>query len=137
MRGLWLLVLAGTCGAMRAGGWRPGSAGARSVLVVASSAPPTSWFVKTETFVKSKSFGEIRPHLEAHKEWVARLRAAGEVVTSGYRVDADGRPGGGGLMIFAAADHAAAEHLVRQDPLITAGVRAAAIQYIIDTSAPP
>ena len=123
MRGLWLLVLAGTCGAMHVGGWRPGSAGARSGRAVAASAPPTSWFVKTETFVKSKSFGEIRPHLEAHKEWVARLRAAGEVITSGYRVDADGRPGGGGLMIFAAADHAAAEELVLQDPLIAAGAR--------------
>ena len=74
------------------------------------------WFVKTETF--KRPFPEVKPHLEAHRAWVAQLRAAGQVITSGYRVDAEGRPGGGGLMIFAATNHAAAEALVKQDPLI-------------------
>jgi len=80
-----------------------------------------SWFVKTESFVSSKSFPEIKPHLEAHKVWVAGLRAEGVTVTSGYRVDAQGRPGGGGLMFFAAVDHEAAEAFVLQDPLVANG----------------
>mmetsp|Transcript_35749 Transcript_35749/g.76323 ORF Transcript_35749/g.76323 Transcript_35749/m.76323 type:complete len:303 (-) Transcript_35749:159-1067(-) len=79
------------------------------------------WFVKTEVFRPSFSFSEIRPHLEAHKVWVDSLRAEGTSITSGYRVDADGRPGGGGLMIFAAADYATAERLVMCDPLVANG----------------
>ena len=68
--------------------------------------------------MRTKAFPEIRPHLEAHKEWVDDLRSDGYPITSGYRVDAEGKPGGGGLMLFAAADYAAAEALVLLDPLI-------------------
>ena len=75
-----------------------------------------SWFVKTETFCKP--FPQVKPHLEAHREWVAKLRANGHVITSGYRVDAEGKPGGGGMMFFAARDYDAAHALVQQDPLI-------------------
>ena len=89
---------------------------AHGLSAVARPADP--WFVKTETFKKTLSFPQIRPHLEAHKVWVAELRAGGMSITSGYRVDADGRPGGGGLMLFAAADYSAAEQLVLDDPLI-------------------
>ncbi len=92
-----------------------------SFLVLPVAAASWQWFVKTETFVKHKTFPEIRPHLEAHKEWVAALRADGDVITSGYRVDELGKPGGGGLMLFAAADHAAAEALVLKDPLVANG----------------
>jgi len=77
------------------------------------------WFVKTETFCQP--FSVVKPHLEAHREWVAEMRAAGTVITSGYRVDNEGRPGGGGLMFFQAADYAEAELLVRRDPLVVNG----------------
>mmetsp|Transcript_20670 Transcript_20670/g.29900 ORF Transcript_20670/g.29900 Transcript_20670/m.29900 type:complete len:148 (+) Transcript_20670:71-514(+) len=75
-----------------------------------------SWFVKTEQF--KKPFPEVKPHLEAHRAWITELRESGFCVTSGYRVDAEGRPGGGGLMIFAATNYSAAEALVLQDPLV-------------------
>ena len=78
----------------------------------------SQWFVKTETFKESLTFPTIKPHLEAHKEWVAGLRSGGMTVTSGYRVDAQGRPGGGGLMLFAAQDYEAAQGIVEQDPLV-------------------
>ena len=74
------------------------------------------WFVKTEQFVKP--FAEVKPHLEARSAWISQLREDGAVVTSGYRVDAEGKPGGGGMMFFAARECAAAEALVLQDPLI-------------------
>jgi len=75
------------------------------------------WFVKTEQF--SKRFPEVKPHLEAHREWVRKLRESNpQTIVSGYRVDENDRPGGGGLMIFAAKDHEAAEQLVRNDPLV-------------------
>ena len=94
----------------------------RSHIIRADSTDPIDpiaefqWFVKTETF--AKPFPVVKPHLEAHRSWVATLRGDGYPITSGYRVDAEGKPGGGGLMVFKAACHAAAEELVRQDPLI-------------------
>lgn len=92
----------------------------RALLAISAcaNAMKLPWFVKTETFKPTKAFPEIRPHLEAHKAWVAALREDGMQITSGYRVDAAGKPGGGGLMLFAAADFAAAERLVLCDPLV-------------------
>jgi uncharacterized protein YciI len=80
-----------------------------------------AWFVKTETFCRP--FPEVKPHLEAHREWVVDYRAARgpSSMTSGYRLDENGKPGGGGLMIFRAADHAAAVAVVQCDPLVANG----------------
>ena len=76
-----------------------------------------SWFCKTEQF--KRPFPEVKPHLEAHKEWVTKLRTEqGMCITSGYRVDAAGRPGGGGLMFLAAQSYEAALEVVLQDPLV-------------------
>mmetsp|Transcript_12439 Transcript_12439/g.26473 ORF Transcript_12439/g.26473 Transcript_12439/m.26473 type:complete len:167 (+) Transcript_12439:118-618(+) len=90
--------------------------------VILNAAPDgMHWFVKTEQFCKP--FPVVKPHLEAHRAWVRSLREQNDsgnqpTIVSGYRVDAEDRPGGGGLMIFAAKDYAAAEELVRNDPLI-------------------
>ena len=78
-----------------------------------------SWFVKTEQFCKP--FPQVKPYLEQHRTWVDKLRENGYCVTSGYRVDADGKPGGGGLMIFAALNYDVAKELVLQDPLVANG----------------
>merc|ERR1719424_2777394 len=90
-------------------------------IISCAEALQAPWFVKTETFKQSLAFPQIRPHLEAHKVWVDALRAEGQSITSGYRVDANGAPGGGGLMLFAAKDYAAAEELVLCDPLVANG----------------
>eukprot|EP00545_Synedropsis_sp_CCMP1620_P013780 CAMPEP_0119008600 /NCGR_PEP_ID=MMETSP1176-20130426/3815_1 /TAXON_ID=265551 /ORGANISM="Synedropsis recta cf, Strain CCMP1620" /LENGTH=336 /DNA_ID=CAMNT_0006960963 /DNA_START=13 /DNA_END=1023 /DNA_ORIENTATION=- len=75
------------------------------------------WFVKTETFCKP--FPQVKPHLEAHKQWVSDLRRQqGRCITSGYRVDAEGKPGGGGLLFLAAKNYDEALELVLQDPLV-------------------
>lgn len=78
-----------------------------------------SWFVKTEQFCKP--FPQVKPHLEAHRAWVAVLREEGYCITSGYRVDSEGKPGGGGLMFLAAKTYAEAEALVLLDPLVANG----------------
>ena len=78
-----------------------------------------AWFIKTETFRLPRP--QLLAHLQAHHAWVAQLRQQGVVISSGYLVDQAGRPGGGGLLLLAAADYAAAEALVRQDPLIANG----------------
>ena len=83
------------------------------------------WFVKTEQFCKP--FPEVKPHLEAHREWVRSLRATDNTtqqqttIVSGYRVDENDRPGGGGLMIFAAKDYTSAKEFVMNDPLVANG----------------
>jgi len=78
-----------------------------------------AWFIKTETFRLQRP--QLLAHLQAHHAWVAELRQQGVVISSGYLVDQAGRPGGGGLLLLAAEDYAAAEALVRQDPLIANG----------------
>lgn len=77
------------------------------------------WFIKTETFLRP--YAEMRPHLEAHRVWVAQQRGRGVVMASGYLVDGEDRPGGGGLLVLEAADHAAAQALVLQDPMVRSG----------------
>ena len=78
--------------------------------------PPMPWFVKTETIQVAPA--AARPHLAAHRAWVAELRAQGIRISSGYLVDGEGRPGGGGLLLLEATDHASAEALIRQDPML-------------------
>jgi uncharacterized protein YciI len=78
-----------------------------------------AWFIKTETFRRPRD--EVEPHRRAHLAWVKELQCQGCRISSGYLVDAQGRPGGGGLLLLEATDHAAALALVQQDPLITSG----------------
>lgn len=78
------------------------------------------WFIKRETFLRP--YAELRPHLQAHRSWVEQLRGHGVRISSGYLVDRDGRPGGGGLLLLEAEDFAAAQELIRQDPMIRSGL---------------
>ena len=77
------------------------------------------WFVKQETFLHP--YSAMKPHLEAHRAWVEQLRADGVVISSGYLVDGEGRPGGGGLLQLQAANYAEAEALVLEDPMVRSG----------------
>jgi uncharacterized protein YciI len=77
------------------------------------------WFVKTETF--RLPYSAMRPHLAAHRVWVEQLRAQGVLMSSGYLVDAQGHPGGGGLLLLQAPDYASAETLIQQDPMLRSG----------------
>ena len=77
------------------------------------------WFVKTERFLRP--YFEMKPHLEAHRRWVEQLRGEGQVLSSGYLVDGEGRPGGGGLLLLKAGDYSEAEALIQQDPMVLSG----------------
>ena len=91
----------------------------RGKLALYAAPDGMKWFVKTEQFCKP--YPQVKPYLEAHREWVQKLReenTAQQIIVSGYRVDENDKPGGGGLMIFAAKDYAAAEEFVKNDPLI-------------------
>ena len=80
---------------------------------------PMPWFIKTETILGEPA--SVRDQLAAHRAWVAELRARGVRISSGYLVDGQGRPGGGGLLLLEASDHASAEALIRQDPMVRGG----------------
>ena len=74
------------------------------------------WFIKTETFTADTvalSFEQRRPHLEAHRDWVTHQSQQGRTIRSGFLVDAQRRPGGGGLLIFEAESFEAAMRWVR------------------------
>ncbi len=77
------------------------------------------WFIKRETF--RLPHAELRPDLAAHRAWVAELRERGVHISSGYLVDGEGQPGGGGLLLLEAVDYARAEALIRQDPMVRGG----------------
>ena len=84
-----------------------------------------AWFVKTETFTvvaASLAVEQRRPTLEAHCRWVSDEAAAGRRLRSGYLVDGDRRPGGGGLLMFEASSYADAVAWVQNDPMIIAGL---------------
>lgn len=112
----WLLFSILTSSAALAPRLRSAPTRLRLSAAVDAAADAERWFVKTETF--SRPFPEVKPHLEAHRAWVRTLREGGARVTSGYRVDRDGRPGGGGMLFLRAPSFAAAEAVVRRDPLI-------------------
>jgi uncharacterized protein YciI len=81
------------------------------------------WFFKHETFTAETAdlpMAQRRPHLEAHRAWVEQESAAGRRIRSGFLVDEQRRPGGGGLLIFEAASYAEALEWVQQDPMIKA-----------------
>ena len=77
------------------------------------------WFVKQETFLRP--YAVMKPHLAAHRRWVEELRQKGVVISSGYLVDGEGQPGGGGLLVLEAPSHAEAESLVQRDPMVLSG----------------
>jgi uncharacterized protein YciI len=77
------------------------------------------WFVKQETVLRP--YAAMKPHLEAHHRWVEELRRTGVVISSGYLVDGEGQPGGGGLLLLEAESYAEAEGLVRCDPMVRSG----------------
>ena len=74
------------------------------------------------------------PTLEAHRAWVDQESAAGRRIRSGFLVDAQRRPGGGGLLIFEAASYAEALEWVQQDPMIQAGLVSWTLQEWIPVS---
>jgi len=52
---------------------------------------------------------------------VEQLRADGVRISSGYLVDGEAQPGGGGLLLLECVDYATAAALVAQDPMLLSG----------------
>ena len=96
-----------------------------------------AWFVKHETFTAETAdlpLEQRRPLLDAHRAWVEQEAKAGRRVRSGFLVDAQRRPGGGGLLIFEAASFTEALEWVQQDPMIQADLVSWTLQEWIPVS---
>ena len=81
------------------------------------------WFIKHERFTSETmelSAEQRAVHLSAHRLWVEQQSRSGRFIRSGYLVDGNRRPGGGGLLMFEAASYDEALAWVQQDPMIRA-----------------
>lgn len=78
-----------------------------------------AWFIKRETFVWPRE--RLRPHLQAHQQWVRSLQEQGHHLSSGYLVDDRDQPGGGGFLVLEAKNYADAHALVNTDPMVCSG----------------
>lgn len=80
-----------------------------------------AWFVKRETFTSAAASLPVeqrRPMLEAHRRWVKEESEAGKKICSGFLVDQQRLPGGGGLLIFEAESYEEAWVWLQKDPMI-------------------
>ena len=78
-------------------------------------------FIKTEKFKKETlklSNSERKKFLLMHKEWVEDVSRSGQYIHSGYLINEEKRPGGGGLLIFEAKDYLTAKKMIGNDPMI-------------------
>ncbi len=78
-------------------------------------------FIKTEKFKKKTldlSKSERKNFLLMHKEWVKKISQSGQYIHSGYLINENKIPGGGGLLIFEAKDYLTAKKIIENDPMI-------------------
>ena len=78
-------------------------------------------FIKTEKFKKETlklSNSERKKFLLMHKQWVEDISKSGHYIHSGYLINEEKRPGGGGLLIFEAKDYLTAKKIIGNDPMI-------------------
>ena len=78
-------------------------------------------FIKTEKF-KDKTIElsniERKKFLLMHKEWVKNISESGHYIHSGYLINEQKMPGGGGLLILEAKDYLTAKKIIENDPMI-------------------
>ena len=82
-----------------------------------------AWFIKTEFFTpqaKDLSLEIRRSHISRHRLWVSELNKQGITASSGYLVDENHVPGGGGLLILKADTYSIAKSIIKNDPIILA-----------------
>ncbi len=78
-------------------------------------------FIKTEKF-KAKTLelsnNEKKTFLLMHKKWVKNISQSGHYIHSGYLINENKIPGGGGLLIIEAKDYLTARKIIEEDPMI-------------------
>ena len=78
-------------------------------------------FIKTEKFKNETlelSNSERKNFLLLHKQWVKKISQSGHYIHSGYLINENKIPGGGGLLIIEAEDYLTAKKIIENDPMI-------------------
>ncbi len=89
-----------------------------AVLLITTSMP---FFIKTEKFTKktlSLRLEDRKKYLTEHKDWVQNLKESGFNISSGYLINNQKKPGGGGVLVLEAESFEQAKFLILQDPII-------------------
>ena len=79
------------------------------------------YYIKTEKFkTQALSLPESKrkKYINAHKKWILELKEQGINISSGYLVNENKRPGGGGLLILNSDSYEKAKSLILKDPMI-------------------
>ena len=96
------------------------------------------WFIKTERFTNqtlSMPPEERKLFLAQHKSWILKLNSLGKKVISGYLVNENKLPGGGGLLILEANSYEEAKSLIQEDPMIVYDLVSWTLQEWVPVSA--
>ena len=99
-----------------------------------------AWFIKTELFTpqaKDLSLDIRRSHIARHRLWVSELNKQGITASSGYLVDEDHIPGGGGFLILKADSYSIAKSIIKKDPIILAELVTWELHEFIQIVGPP
>ncbi len=83
------------------------------------------WFAKKEVFTKSAkklSHQTRKKYIKMHIDWAEGLQSKGFKLYSGYLIDSNRNPGGGGLLIFNAKSYQEAEKIIKNDPMVSSGL---------------
>ena len=70
--------------------------------------------------------------LEAHRRWVKEESEAGKKICSGFLVDQQRLPGGGGLLIFEAESYEEAWVWLQKDPMICSDLVTWSHEWIVE-----
>ena len=78
------------------------------------------FFVKTE-YIKNKYLSNLnlrKTIIKEHISWVKRLKDEGVNISSGFLIDYQKNPGGGGLLMIECENYFEAEKIIKSDPMI-------------------
>tara|TARA_Y100001968_G_scaffold327174_1_gene371687 strand:- start:518 stop:850 length:333 start_codon:yes stop_codon:yes gene_type:complete len=79
------------------------------------------FFIKTERFNKEAlqlSHIERKAYIAKHIEWISNLKLSKIKIFSGYLINKNKEPGGGGLLLLKAESYQNAFNTIKQDPMI-------------------
>jgi len=77
-------------------------------------------FVKTE-FIKKKYFLNFNLRkliIQEHIDWVKKLKNKGVHINSGFLINNQKKPGGGGLLTIECENYFEAEKIIKSDPMV-------------------
>ena len=79
------------------------------------------FFIKTETIKEvylTRNTKERKEAIQAHKKWIKSLKTKGLKIESGFLINENKEPGGGGILIIECNSYNDALNIIIKDPMI-------------------